>query len=62
MLRLDLNNLVVLAHVAFVVDERQLKADAGIEVVEEVAPVLKNGGLVVCLCKLIVNIFKGDGL
>ena len=33
-----------------------------VKVVEEIAPVLKNGGLVVRLCKLIVNIFKGDGL
>ena len=37
-------------------------ASVSVKVVEEVAPVLKNGGLVVCLCKLIVNIFKGDGL
>ena len=44
------------------IDERELHRNGSVKVVEEVAPVLKNGGLVVCLCKLIVNIFKGDGL
>ena len=60
MLRLDLNNLVVLAHVAFVVDERQLKADAGIEVVEEVAPAFKDGVLILVLCQLVVNVVESD--
>ena len=60
MLRLDLNNLVVLAHVAFVVDERQLKADAGIEVVEEVAPAFKDGVLILILGKLVIDIIESN--
>lgn len=42
--------------------DRELHRNGSVKVVEEVAPVFKNGGLVVCLCKLIVNIFKGYGL
>ena len=61
MLRLDLNDLVVLAHVTFMVDERQLKADTGIEVVEEVAPAFKYGVLILVLCQLVVNVVESDG-
>ena len=60
MLRLDLDYLVVLAHIALVVDERQLKADAGIEVVEEVAPAFKDGVLILVLCQLVVNVVESD--
>ena len=60
-LRLDLDYLVVLAHIALVVDERQLKADAGIEVVEEVAPAFKDGVLILVLCQLVVNVVESDG-
>ena len=49
MLRLDLDNLVVFAHVTFMIDERKLKTDAGIEIVEEVAPAFKDGVLVLIL-------------
>ena len=61
MLRLDLNDLVVFAHIAFVVDERKLKADAGIEVIEEITPAFKNGVLILVLCQLIVNVIEADG-
>ena len=61
MLRLDLDYLVVLAHIALVVDERQLKADTGIEVVEEVAPAFKDGVLILVLCQLVVNVVESDG-
>ena len=61
MLRLDLDDLVVLAHIALVVDERQLKADTGIEVVEEVAPAFKDGVLILVLCQLVVNVVESDG-
>ena len=44
------------------IDERKLHIHACVKVVEKIAPVFKNGGLIVCLCKLIVNIFKGYGL
>ena len=60
-LRLDLDDLVVLAHIALVVDERQLKADTGIEVVEEVAPAFKDGVLILVLCQLVVNVVESDG-
>ena len=61
MLRLDLDDLVVLAHIALVVDERKLKADAGIEIVEEVAPAFKDGVLILVLCQLVVNVVESDG-
>ena len=44
------------------IDERKLHAHARVKVVEEIAPVFKNGGLIVCLCKLIVNVLKGNAL
>ena len=59
-LRLDLDDLVVLAHVAFMVDERQLKADAGIEIVEEIAPAFKDGVFILVLRQLVVNVVESD--
>ena len=61
MLRLDLNDLVVFAHITFVVNERKLKADAGIKVVEEVTPAFKNGVLIFVLRELIVDVIEADG-
>lgn len=61
MLRIDLDYLVVLAHIAFVVDERKLKADAGIEIVEEVAPAFKDGVFVLVLRQLVVDVVESDG-
>ena len=61
MLRLDLDDLVVLAHITFVIHERQLKADTGIEVIEEVAPAFKDGVLILVLCQLVVNVVESDG-
>ena len=58
----DIDRLFRFAALRPLIDERELHRNGSVKVVEEVAPVLKNGGLVVCLCKLIVNIFKGDGL
>ena len=40
------------------IDERELHRNGSVKVVEKIAPVFKNGCLIVCLCKLIVNIFK----
>ena len=60
MLRLDLNDLVVLAHVALMVNERQLKPDTGIEVVEEVAPAFKDGVFVLVLRQLVVDVVESD--
>ena len=61
MLRLNLDDLVVLAHVTLMVDERQLKADAGIEIVEEVAPAFKDGVFILVLRQLVVNVVESDG-
>ena len=60
-LRLDLNDPVVLAHVALMVDERQLKANTGIEVVEEIAPAFKDGVFVLILRQLVVDVVESDG-
>ena len=60
-LRLDLNDPVVLAHVALMVNERQLKANTGIEVVEEVAPAFKDGVFILVLRQLVVNVVESDG-
>ena len=60
MLRLDLNDLVILAHIALMVDERQLKTDTGIEVVEEVAPAFKDGVFVLVLRQLVVDVVESD--
>ena len=61
MLRLNLNDLVVFAHITFMVNERKLKADAGIKVVEEVTPAFKNGVLIFVLRELIVDVIEADG-
>ena len=44
------------------IDERKLHAHARVKVVEEIAPVFKNGGLIVCLCKLIIDVLEHDAL
>ena len=61
MLRLDLDNLVVLAHIALMVDERKLKADTGIEIIEEIAPAFKDGVFVLILGQLVVDVVESDG-
>ncbi len=44
------------------IDERELHRYGSVKVVEEVTPVFKNGGLVVCLCKLVVYILVDNAL
>ena len=61
MLRLDLDDLVVLAHITFMIDERKLKTDTGIEVVEEVAPAFKDGVFILVLRQLVVDVVESDG-
>ena len=61
MLRLDLNDLVILAHIALMVDERQLKAYTGIEIIKEIAPAFKDGVFVLILSQLVVNVIESDG-
>ena len=43
------------------VDEGELEADGGIKIVEEVAPAVENGGLVLVLVELVVDILKLHG-
>ena len=44
------------------VDERELKTDRGVKVIEEVAPGVKYGVLVLVLTQLVVNVLKLYGL
>ena len=44
------------------IDKGKLNLNGGIEIFEKIAPVLKNGGLIVLLSKLIVNIQEPNGL
>ena len=44
------------------VDEGKLEMDGAVKVIEEVAPVLENGILVLILRQLIIDIIKTDGL
>ena len=60
-LRGNIDSFLCLFPLCPLIDERKLHRNGSVEVVEKIAPVFKNGGLVVCLCKLIVNIFKGNG-
>ena len=43
------------------IDKRKLHRHGSVKIIEKIAPVFKDSGLVVRLCKLIVYIFKGDG-
>lgn len=45
-----------------VLHERKLNADAGIKVIEEIAPAFKNRVLILILCQLIVDVIKTDSL
>ena len=57
----DIDSFLRFAALCPLIDKRELHANACVKVVEKIAPVFKDSGLVVRLCKLIVNIFKGDG-
>ena len=61
-LRFDLDDLLILPHAAFLVDKGQLEMDAAVEVIEKIAPVFKNGALIVILGQLVVDVVKADGL
>jgi len=43
------------------IQERELKLDGAVEIVEKIAPALENGGLIFVLVKLIVDVMKLDG-
>ena len=57
-LRLDGNAAFVVLGIGGHIEEGKLKSHRAVKVVEEIAPTLKNGGLVLILCKLIINIVK----
>ena len=61
-LRFDLDDLLILPHAAFLVDKGQLEMDAAVKVIEKIAPVFKDGALIVILGQLIVDVVKADGL
>ena len=58
----DIDRFFRFAPLRPLIDERELHRNGSVKVVEEVAPVLKNGGLVVRLCKLVVYILKDNAL
>ena len=55
-LRGNVNRFLCFFLLCPLIDERELHRHGSVKVIEEIAPVFKNGGLVVCLCKLIVNV------
>ena len=57
----DIDSLFRFAAHCPLIDKRELHRHGSVKVVEKIAPVFKDSGLVVRLCKLIVYIFKGDG-
>ena len=61
-LRRNVDLLLELIDAGSLVDEGELHEDGAVEVVEEVTPILKDGGLVLILGKLIVDVVISDGL
>ena len=58
----DTDDSLKLCHVGLMVDKRKLEIDCAVKVVEEIAPVFKNGVFVLVLCQLVVNIIEADSL
>ena len=54
--------LAELIEACLLIDEGELDEDRAVEVVQKVAPVLKDGSFVLVLRKLVVDVLKGDGL
>ena len=44
------------------VDKGQLKINRAVKIVQEIAPVLKDGALILVLCQLVVDVIETDGL
>ena len=55
-LRGDRNDLLRAAAARSPVDKGKLHTNGRVKIVEKVAPVFKNGGLIVCLRKLVVDV------
>ena len=62
LLRRDIDLLFELRNVRLLVDKRKLNKNGAVKVVEEVTPVLEDGGLVLVLGKLVVDVTEPDGL
>ena len=57
-----MDDLLILCHVAVLVDKRQLKMNCAVKVIQEITPVFKDGVLIFILCQLIVDVIKTDRL
>ena len=57
-LRRNVDSLFRFAALRPLIDERELHRNGSVKVIQKVAPIFKDSGLVVRLCKLIVNILK----
>ena len=58
----NVDALAELIEACLLIDEGELDENRAIEVVQKVAPVLKDGSFVLVLRKLVVDVLKGDGL
>ena len=58
----NVDALAKLIQACLLIDEGELDEDRAVEVVQKVAPVLKDGSFVLVLRKLVVDVLKGDGL
>ena len=62
LLRRKVDALTKLIEACLLIDEGELDEDRAVKVVQKVAPVLKDCGLIIVLRKLVVDVLKGDGL
>ena len=58
----NVDALAELIETCLLIDEGELDENRAVEVVQKVAPVLKDGSFVLVLRKLVVDVLKGDGL
>ena len=58
----NVDALAELIEACLLIDEGELDENRAVEVVQKVAPVLKDGSFVLVLRKLVVDVLKGDGL
>ena len=58
----NVDALAKLIQACLLIDEGELDEDRAVEVVQKVAPVLKDGSFVLVLRKLVVDVLKADGL
>ena len=58
----NVDALAKLIQACLLIDEGELDENRAVEVVQKVAPVLKDGSFILVLRKLVVDVLKGDGL